>query len=169
MVSRRTVLSLAAAFVCSAVLWAAGHPAQGAAFTVSVGTATVAGRADTILVDANGFALYYLTSDRATATSCTEACAGAWPPLLSAAPPTGPSSLPGRLTTVTTAHGAQASYNGHLLYRYAGDSQPGQVNGHDRGGPGGGKWFVATPRLSAATGAPPTDSGGTPTGGDRGY
>jgi predicted lipoprotein with Yx(FWY)xxD motif len=169
MVSHRTIRSLSAALALSAALWAAGHPAQSAVFTVNIATATVAGRTETILVNANGFALYYLTSDRATATSCTGACASAWPPLLSGAPPTGPSSLPGRLTIVTTAHGAQASYNGHLLYRYAGDSQAGQVNGHDRGGPGGGKWFVATPRLSAATGAPPTDSGGTPTGGDRGY
>ncbi|MDR7419777.1 MAG: hypothetical protein QN178_12815 [Armatimonadota bacterium] len=167
MVSRRIVVSVAAALVFATALWVPEFSVQSAPFTVSIATATIAGRPGVILVEANGFALYYLTSDRGTVSACGGACAGTWPPLLSGAPPTGP-SLPGRLTVVSTAHGSQVSYGGHLLYRYAGDAQPGQINGHDRAGPGGGRWYVATPRMSDAASGAPGSGGGNDGGGGQG-
>ncbi len=163
MVPRSVVLSLAAAVALSAVVW-------GASFTVNTATATVAGRPAPILVDGDGNTLYYLTSDKPTTSACTGACASAWPPLLSTTAPAASPSAPGKLSTTNTANGSQVGYNGHLLYRYSGDSSPGQVNGNDRGGPAGGRWFVATPGLKES--ASEYNSGndkGNDMGGGSGY
>lgn len=113
---------------CGAAVGVATAPGHGASYTVAVGTGTVNGKPTRILVDAKGAALYSLTSDKESASACTGDCAQIWPPLLCTATPTGASSLPGRLTVLHTANGAQAAYNGHLLYRYAGDTRPGQVH-----------------------------------------
>jgi predicted lipoprotein with Yx(FWY)xxD motif len=127
-----------------------GHPAHGASFTLNVATATVEGNSKAILTDARGFTLYYLTSDTPTSSACTAACAQAWPPLLSDTAPTGPSSLAGTLAVVHTANGPQVSYSGHPLYRYAGDTRPGQLSGYDLQGPRGGHWEIATATPAAS-------------------
>ena len=108
-------------------------------------TATVSGKSEMILTDAQGKTLYYFTPDTATTTACTSSCADNWPPLLAtgSSTPTSATSLPGKLTTQTTANGNQVEYNGHLLYTFAGDSGPGQTNGQGLLG----KWFVATSNL----------------------
>jgi predicted lipoprotein with Yx(FWY)xxD motif len=108
-------------------------------------TATVKGKSETILTDAQGKTLYYFTPDTATTTACTGSCAQTWPPLLASGSgaPTSATTLPGKLTTVTTANGNQVEYNGHMLYTFAGDSGPGQTNGEGLFG----KWFVVTPDL----------------------
>ena len=113
---------------------------------VQTATATVKGQSKTILTNAQGKTLYYLTSDTATTSACTSACAKAWPPLLStgSAAPTSATSLPGQLTAVTTANGNQVEYNGHLLYIFSGDTAAGQTKGEGLLG----KWFVATPSLT---------------------
>jgi predicted lipoprotein with Yx(FWY)xxD motif len=103
--------------------------------------------AQQVLVDANGMTLYYLTSDTATTSACTGGCAGFWPPLLASGTPTAPSLLAGKLTVVKTANGSQVSYNGHLLYRYAPDTKPGDAGGDGKTGPQNGTWHVATPVL----------------------
>lgn len=145
----RWILSgMAAWVVMGAVALPAWPPASdGAQYTVAVATATVEGKTKRILTDARGFALYYLTSDKGTASVCTGGCAAAWPPLLSQTQPVAPPGLPGRLTVVRTVHGPQVSYGGHLLYRYAADTKPGEVRGNDLKGPDGGEWYVATPDL----------------------
>ena len=109
-------------------------------------TATVNGKSEMILTNAQGKTLYYFTPDTATTTACTSSCADNWPPLLAtgSSTPTSATSLPGKLTTQTTANGNQVEYNGHLLYTFAADSAPGQTNGEGIGG----KWFVATTTLS---------------------
>ncbi len=68
-----------------------------------------------------------------------------WPPLLETGSGTSTSAttLPGKLSTQTTTNGNQIEYNGHFLYAFAGDSNPGQTNGNKLFG----KWFVATPNL----------------------
>ena len=118
--------------------------------TVNVQNATVMGQSQPILVDAKGSSLYYLTSDAMTTSACTGGCAGVWPPLLSSGMPTAPSAVPGKLAVVKTANGAQVSYNGHLLYRYAPDAKPGDVGGDGLHGPQNGVWHVATPALKPA-------------------
>lgn len=117
--------------------------------TVKTATATVKGQSTTILTNAQGMTLYYFKPDSPTTSACTGGCASAWPPLLStgAGLPTSAATLPGTLTAVTTANGNQIEYNGHPLYTYSGDSAPGQTNGEGIGG----KWFVCTPDLAAAS------------------
>jgi predicted lipoprotein with Yx(FWY)xxD motif len=122
-------------------------PTPTPATTVSTASITVKGQTMTVLTDASGKTLYYLTKDTPTKAACTGGCAGTWPPLLLASgTPTGPGSLPGKLTVATDANGNQVQYNGHFLYTFDGDSAPGQANGQGIGG----VWFVATPNLAAA-------------------
>jgi predicted lipoprotein with Yx(FWY)xxD motif len=106
---------------------------------------TISGKSETILTDASGKSLYYFTPDTATTSACTGACAQTWPPLLStgSGAPTSASTLPGKLTVLTTGNGSQVAYNGHLLYTFSGDSAAGDTKGQGLFG----KWFVATPGL----------------------
>lgn len=139
-----------------------GGLAHGAPYTVNVAMTTVQGKSEQILTDAEGLTLYYVTSDSPTSPACTGACIKAWPPLLSSTIPTGPAALPGKLAVVLAANGSQVSYNDHLLYRYAADTNPGQVSGNNLVGPGGGKWYVATSTIPAVRsgGAGDNDRGG---------
>jgi predicted lipoprotein with Yx(FWY)xxD motif len=121
-------------------------PGSSGSVVVKTATATVNGKSAAILTDASGKTLYYFTSDTPTSSACSGGCASTWPPLLFSGngSPQSASSLPGTLSVVSDANGAQVAYNGHLLYTYSGDSGPGQTNGEGIGG----KWFVATPTLS---------------------
>jgi predicted lipoprotein with Yx(FWY)xxD motif len=127
---------------------------------IKTATATISGKSETILTDAQGKTLYYFTPDTATTSACTGSCAQNWPPLIAtgSGSPTSATALPGKLTTLTTARGNMVEYNGHLLYTFAGDSGPGQTNGEGKLG----KWFVATPDLT------PVGSG-SPNGYGNGY
>jgi predicted lipoprotein with Yx(FWY)xxD motif len=120
-----------------------------AASTVKTATATVKGQSTTILTNAQGMTLYYFKPDTPTTSACTNGCASTWPPLLltGSGSPTSAATLPGMLTAVTTANGNQVEYNGHPLYTFSGDTAPGQTNGEGIGG----KWFVCTPDLAAAS------------------
>ena len=111
--------------------------------TIKTTTATINGKAETILTNPQGMTLYYFMPDTKTTSACTGGCASNWPPLLAtgAATPTGTAS--GNLTALADANGTQVQYNGHFLYTYAGDSAPGQTNGQGVGG----KWFVVTASL----------------------
>jgi len=53
-----------------------------ASVAIRVTTATVKGKAESILTNAQGMTLYYFTPDTATKTACTGKCAQNWPPLL---------------------------------------------------------------------------------------
>lgn len=108
-------------------------------------TATVDGKSETILTNAQGLTLYYRTTDAPPSTVCDSSCAQAWPPLVSSGSgtPTSATPLSGKLTVITDANGNQVAYNGHLLYTFASDTAPGQVNGEGVGG----IWFVATTNL----------------------
>ena len=48
-------------------------------------------------------------------------------------------ALPGTLSVVTDANGQQVEYNGHMLYKYSGDTAPGQT--HGEGIKGNGLWL----------------------------
>ncbi|MBE3564260.1 MAG: hypothetical protein IMW90_00870 [Thermogemmatispora sp.] len=122
---------------------------------VKVATISLNGLSTAILTDTQGKTLYYFTPDTPTQSACTGSCASTWPPLLfqGSGSPQSASPLPGKLSVVHDAHGQQVAYNGHLLYRYAGDTAPGQAHGNGIGG----RWFVATPSLSVL--ATPTPGG----------
>ena len=93
-----------------------------------------------------GLTLYYRTSDVPPSTVCSGGCAGAWPPLVvsGSGTPTSATSLSGKLTIVADANGNQVAYNGHPLYTYSGDTDPGQTSGEGFGG----VWHVVTPGLT---------------------
>jgi len=118
-----------------------------ASFAVRLATATVKGKAETILATPQGMTLYYFTPDSTTKTACTGGCPKVWPPLLftGSGTPLGDASLSGPLSALTDANGNQVQYNGHLLYIYSGDTAAGQTKGEGLFG----KWFVCTPGLTA--------------------
>jgi predicted lipoprotein with Yx(FWY)xxD motif len=120
------VASVAALVVLGVSVSQAGGPAPAAAGSLT--TAKIGGA--TVLTDAGGFTLYWFAPDTATTSNCNGSCAAYWPPL-TGLPAAGP-GVPGRLGTITRSDGAtQATYNGHPLYTYVGDTRPGQANGNN--------------------------------------
>jgi predicted lipoprotein with Yx(FWY)xxD motif len=84
-----------------------------------------------ILADSNGKTLYEFLADRGATSSCSGACAAAWPPLLSSgAAHAGPGALAADLGTIKRADGTtQVTYRGHPLYRFANDKDSGDAYG----------------------------------------
>ena len=84
----------------------------------------------TVVTNAKGFTLYWFAPDTPTKSACNGACASYWPPVLGAQK-AGP-GVTGKLGTIKRADGStQATYDGHPLYTYIGDSGPGQANGNN--------------------------------------
>ena len=84
-----------------------------------------------ILVDGQGRTLYLFEADTGMASTCDDACASVWPPLVTTGQPiAGPGVAAAKLGTSKRSDGTSAvTYNGHPLYRFAGDSAPGQTTG----------------------------------------
>jgi predicted lipoprotein with Yx(FWY)xxD motif len=99
------------------------------AASASVGVAETS--LGTILVDGAGLSLYVFTPDKGGASTCYDACATAWPPLLSGGAPTVGAGLDGSAfgSTTRTDGGAQVTFNGWPLYYFAGDAAAGDANG----------------------------------------
>ena len=88
-----------------------------------------------VLADSKGFTLYWYSKDTRMTSSCTGGCATAWPPVIGKPAAAMGVRLTGKLGTITRAGGMmQATYKGHPLYTYAGDTAPGQVKGNGLGG-----------------------------------
>jgi predicted lipoprotein with Yx(FWY)xxD motif len=137
---------------------AAGHGAVTA--TVRTAPATVAGKTETILVNAHGLPLYFYRPDTATRSFVTGGLARLWPPLTS--PAVAGAGVTGKVAVLKDVNGQQVTYNGHPLYTFA-DDHAGQVTGQ-----GVQNFFVATPgiasnAMSAGSTAPPTPA--VPSGG----
>jgi len=94
----------------------------------SLKTARIAGV--TVLTNAGGFTLYWFAPDTPSTSNCDGSCAAYWPPV-TGTPAAGP-GVTGRLGTIARSDGVtQATYNGHPLYTYVGDTRPGQANGNN--------------------------------------
>jgi predicted lipoprotein with Yx(FWY)xxD motif len=115
----------------------------------------------TVLANSAGLTVYWFAADHGDTSACTGACAAAWPPVTGVPQAAAGVTLSGTLGTITRAGGVkQATYNGHPLYTYAGDSSPGQVNGNMVNGFGA-YWYAIT--IGSGTGAstaPSTGGGG---------
>ena len=113
---------------------------------IQTAMATVNGKSETILTNAQGRTLYYRTTDMPPTTVCSGGCASVWPPLLvsGSSTPTSTTSLSGKLSVQADANGNQVEYNGHPLYTFSGDTAPGQTTGEGFGG----IWHVCTPSLT---------------------
>ena len=120
-----------------AVAGAGGEPAAAANGGVTLKTAEIGGV--TVLTDAKGRTLYWFAPDTAATSQCTGSCAVYWPPV-TGRPEAGP-GVTGKLGTIKRPGGAtQATYDGHPLYTYVGDSAPGQAKG-DKLDLSGGYWY----------------------------
>jgi predicted lipoprotein with Yx(FWY)xxD motif len=110
-----------------------------------VAVATNATIGQPILVDGQGLTVYMFEPDGTNTTSQVPAAIAAnWPPVaVTGSPTAGDGADQSLLGSATQADGSsQATYNGHLIYTFAGDSAPGDAAGQGLGG----VWFV----LSAA-------------------
>jgi predicted lipoprotein with Yx(FWY)xxD motif len=137
---------------------ASGHPA-------TVGTADV-GSLGTVLVDSTSRTLYLFKKDSGTKSTCFGACASAWPPLRADGKPTVGSEANASMvgTTPRSDGKPQVTYNGHPLYLYAADQNPGDATGQGLQAFGA-AWFTVSSAGSQVSGQA-TSSGG---GGGYGY
>jgi predicted lipoprotein with Yx(FWY)xxD motif len=99
-----------------------------------------------ILVDGSGRSLYIFRSDTGTTSTCSGACAAAWPPLTTKGDPTaGGAAAAAKLGTTRRSDGSvEVLYAGHPLYYYAGDSAPGDTTGQNLD-QFGAEWYVVAP------------------------
>jgi predicted lipoprotein with Yx(FWY)xxD motif len=82
-----------------------------------------------ILFDGRGFVLYAFTHDPRSRSTCSGACAAAWPPyLVKRAPAAGSGAKAALVGTIRRSDGTrQLTYAGRPLYYYVGDRKPGQI------------------------------------------
>jgi len=139
----------------------AGTPASGSA------TATVieshAGSAGSFLTNGSGRAVYLWAADSMNKSTCSGACAGAWPPVTATGQVTAADGAKAaELGTITRSDGTkQVTYDGHPLYYFAGDSGPGQTNGQGSDSFGA-KWWLVAPAGTKITAADAAASAGSP-------
>jgi predicted lipoprotein with Yx(FWY)xxD motif len=138
---------------------ASSAPAAGGSSMLK--TAKIGGA--TVLTNAKGFTLYWFAPDTPTTSKCNGSCASLWPPVKG--PATAGAGVTGKLATITRSDGSvQATYNGHPLYTYSGDSAPGQAEGNGLN-LSGGVWHEVTASGAAA----PASSKSASSGGGYGY
>jgi predicted lipoprotein with Yx(FWY)xxD motif len=112
-------------------------------------TATINGTK--VVTNSRGLTLYWFVPDTSTTSKCTGSCATYWPPVKG--PATAGAGVTGTLGTITRSDGTkQATYDGHPLYTYVGDTAPGQAKGNALN-LSGGLWYEMT-----VSGATPTAS-----------
>jgi predicted lipoprotein with Yx(FWY)xxD motif len=120
---------------------------SGGASSATISTATDA-KYGQILVDSQGRTVYIFDKDTGTTSACTSSqCTGLWPAVVAAGTPTGGTGVTSSM--LGTAQGqvaGQVTYNGHLLYRFSGDTKAGDVNGAAIP-----MWHPITPAGTAAT------------------
>ena len=138
-----TLIAAAAMFAIALVSTACGSTAYSsggygspiaASATTTVAAATVGVRHTSlgrVIVDSKGRTLYLFEKDTSRRSACSGQCAQYWPPLLTHGAPVGHAGVKQSLLgKIRRADGSQqVTYAGHPLYRYVGDSKPGQTNG----------------------------------------
>jgi predicted lipoprotein with Yx(FWY)xxD motif len=126
-----------------AVVSAGGSPVAAADVGATLKTVTIGGV--DVLANADGLTLYWFAPDTPASSKCFGSCAAYWPPV-SGSPAAGP-GVTGKLGTIKRPGGGlQATYNGHPLYTYIGDSGPGQANGNALDLNGGFWYDIRVPR-----------------------
>jgi predicted lipoprotein with Yx(FWY)xxD motif len=167
----RVLLALLAAAAAAAVVAACGSSgtpsssgggssAHAAAAAGSLKTAKIGGA--TVLTNAGGFTLYSFAPDTSTTSNCNGTCAQNWPPVNG---PAAASGIKGTFGTIKRSDGStQATFDGHPLYTFVGDTAPGQVKGNGLNAAGG-LWHEITTSGSAA----PASAGASSSGGGYGY
>jgi len=104
-----------------------------AAAAGSLKTTTIGGA--TVLTNAQGFTLYSFAPDTPTTSNCNGTCAQNWPPVHGSATAAGVS---GTFGTIKRSDGStQATFDGHPLYTFVGDTAAGQNKGNGLNAAGG--------------------------------
>jgi predicted lipoprotein with Yx(FWY)xxD motif len=164
---RRTSLLLRGALPLAVVALAGcGGSASHALPRTSDGRVAAVGVASTalgdVLVDRRGRTLYLFAGDSGATSACTGACAVNWPPLrVRGTPLVGSGARPSDVGRTARPNGIrQLTYNGHPLYTFVKDTQPGDTNGEGINAFGG-SWFAVSPTgASVAPRAQPQGGGG---------
>jgi predicted lipoprotein with Yx(FWY)xxD motif len=122
----------------------------------------------TVLTDAQGKTLYWFAIDTPTKSNCNGSCVTFWPPVKGPVVAGSGVTLMHGFGTITRSDGTvQATYNGHPLYTYVGDSAPGQITGNCKN-LSGGLWWAMT-SSGAKLGRAPAPSGSSSSAGGGGY
>jgi predicted lipoprotein with Yx(FWY)xxD motif len=141
-------------------------PAAPSASEATTGAATIAtgdaGEYGTVLTDGDGMTLYVFLDDADGESTCYDTCADTWPPVLADSDPVADVDVDEALlgTTQREDGAEQVTYGGQPLYRYQGDSAPGDVNGFGSGG----AWYPV-----AADGTPIDEEAGADESADGAY
>jgi predicted lipoprotein with Yx(FWY)xxD motif len=164
----RILLALLAVAAAAAVLAACsssgtsstgGGSGSPAAAAGGLKTTTIGGA--TVLTNAQGFTLYSFAPDTPTKSNCNGTCAQNWPPVQGPATAAG---IKGTFGTIKRSDGSvQATFDGHPLYTFVGDTAPGQNKGNGLNAAGG-LWREIT-----ASGSAPASSSSGSGGGGNGY
>jgi predicted lipoprotein with Yx(FWY)xxD motif len=128
-------LSVLGAVLLGVAVADAAVPSSPAAQAASAGASagvlrTTVIKGVTVLTNAKGRTLYWFAPDTPTKSVCYGSCAAYWPPV--PGPQKAGPGVTGTLGTIRRSNGAlQATYDGHPLYTYIGDSGPGQATGNN--------------------------------------
>lgn len=140
-----------------------------AAAAGSVTIKTMSTSKGTVLTNAAGLTLYWFAADTAAKSNCNGSCITYWPPVIGTATAAAGTSLPHGFGTIKRADGQlQATYDGHPLYTYTGDTAAGQFNGNGLNASGGLWWAVTPSGSDLKSKAAPAASSSTSSGGSGG-
>jgi predicted lipoprotein with Yx(FWY)xxD motif len=134
---RRLLLTFTAAVVLCLAAGSISHAAGGATLK------TRHGKLGTFLVDGKGRTLYLFGKDKTSKSTCNDACAENWPPLLTTGKPSASGSArKALLGTTKRADGTtQVTYNHHPVYLFVNDKKAGDTKGQALRAFGA-KWYV---------------------------
>jgi predicted lipoprotein with Yx(FWY)xxD motif/Ca2+-binding RTX toxin-like protein len=123
----RTTVSVAAAAILAAALLTATAAATRGQAVVKLGQSGLG----QILVDAHGKTLYLWAHDKHHKSTCYGGCAVYWPPLITKGKPRATGGTRKALLGTTRRRDGrmQVTYRGHPLYRFSGDTKPGDTSG----------------------------------------
>jgi predicted lipoprotein with Yx(FWY)xxD motif len=167
----RTLAHLLVAATAAAVLAGCGSPggygsSGSGSSSTSEGTGpetigTSSGSAGTYLTADDGRAVFLFDADKSATSTCSGACANAWPPVLTDGPAKAEGSAKSAdLGTTKRSDGTtQVTYQGHPLYYYAEDQKAGQTGGQGSKAFGA-SWWLVSPDGTALTGGASSSGGG---------
>jgi predicted lipoprotein with Yx(FWY)xxD motif len=123
--------------------------APSAAAGVTVSLRKVPDIEDKVLVASHGRVIYLFEKDKNGTSSCSGACASAWPPVtVIDAPTAGTGVSSAMLSTIHRPDGTtQVVYGGHPLYFFSGDHKAGQAKGQAVDAYGA-EWYVVSAKGS---------------------
>ncbi|MCF7549786.1 hypothetical protein [Pseudonocardia sp. WMMC193] len=119
------------------------------------------------VVTTDGFTVYRFANDRTTpsASTCVGECAAKWPPVKGDGQPALQGIPTGLVGTVGRPDGTQQlTLNGWPLYRYAGDTRPGEAKGEGVGGTWAAMGANGTPAAAGPAASPATAPDSQPAG-----